>query len=105
MPDGVDTVIFIPHNQWIFISSSTCYVLNLNYIEMSCSSRSKLFTRVKLLDFPQIGVMELNIVTENIIIGKSNIATAIQGRKKNTAGPWLMHFLHWENVHVPNTND
>ena len=49
--------------------------------------------------------MELNNVTENITIGKSNIATANQGRKKNTAGPWLMHFLDWENVHVPNTND
>ena len=49
--------------------------------------------------------MELNIVTENIIIGKSNIATANQGRKKNTVCPWLMPFLDWENVHVPNTND
>ena len=37
--------------------------------------------------------MELNNVTENIIIGKSNIATANQGRKKSTAGPWLMQFF------------
>ena len=31
--------------------------------------------------------MELNNVTENIPRGNSNIATANQGRKKNTAGP------------------
>ena len=50
--------------------------------------------------------MELNNVTENIIIGKSNIATANQGRKKNTAGPWLIHILdYWENVYMPNMND
>ena len=42
--------------------------------------------------------MELNNVTENIPIGKSNIATANQGRKKSTAGPWLMHFFNLEKM-------
>ena len=32
--------------------------------------------------------MELNNVTKN-----SNIAIANLGRKKSTAGPWLMHFF------------
>ena len=36
--------------------------------------------------------MELNNITENIPISNSNIAKANQGRKKSTAGPWLMRF-------------
>ena len=44
--------------------------------------------------------MELNNVTENIPIGNSNIATENQGRKKSTAGPWLMRFFRLGKIRI-----